>query len=57
MFEPNEEFAPSGKKSVLSFAISRLRGAKTVVAFGSVHDADFRADRYYYAGVFPHFHG
>ena len=34
MFEPNEEFAPSGKrKSVLSFAISRLRGAKTAVAF------------------------
>ena len=23
----------------------------------SVHDADFRADRYYYAGVFPNFHG
>lgn len=34
MFEPNEEFAPSGKrKSVLSFAMSRLRGAKTAVAF------------------------
>lgn len=34
MFEPNKEFVPSGKrKSVLSFAMSRLRGAKTAVAF------------------------
>ena len=34
MFEPNESFTPSGKqKSVFSFAISRLRGAKTAVIF------------------------
>ena len=34
MFEPGENFAPSGKrKSVLSFAASRLKGAKTAVAF------------------------
>lgn len=34
MFEPSENFSPSGKrKSVLSFAFERLRGAKTAVAF------------------------
>lgn len=34
MFEPNESFVPSGKrKSVFSFAMSRLRGAKTAVIF------------------------
>lgn len=34
MFEPNETFVPSGKqKSVFSFAMSRLKGAKTAVAF------------------------
>lgn len=34
MFEPNEGFAPSGKrKSVFSFAAKRLRGAKAAVAF------------------------
>lgn len=34
MFEPNENFEPSGKrKSVFSFAASRLKGAKTAVAF------------------------
>lgn len=34
MFEPNETFAPSGKqKSVLSFAMSRLKGARTAVVF------------------------
>lgn len=34
MFEPGENFEPSGKqKSVFSFAVSRLRGAKTAVAF------------------------
>lgn len=33
-FEPNENFEPSGKrKSVFSFAASRLKGAKTAVAF------------------------
>ena len=34
MFEPNENFVPSGKrKSVLSFAVKRLSGAKVAVAF------------------------
>ena len=34
MFEPNENFVPSGKrKSVLSFAVKRLNGAKVAVAF------------------------
>lgn len=34
MFEPNETFVPSGKqKSVFSFAMSRLKGAKAAVAF------------------------
>ena len=34
MFEPTEKFKPSGKqKSVLSFAASRLKGAKTAIAF------------------------
>lgn len=34
MFEPTENFKPSGKqKSVLSFAASRLKGAKTAIAF------------------------
>ena len=34
MFEPNETFLPSGKqKSVFSFAMSRLKGAKAAVAF------------------------
>lgn len=34
MFEPSETFAPSGKqKSVFSFAVSRLKGAKTAVVF------------------------
>ena len=34
MFEPNGDFVPSGKqKSVLSFALSRLKGAKTAVVF------------------------
>ena len=34
MFEPNENFVPSGKrKSVLSFAVKRLSGAKIAVAF------------------------
>lgn len=34
MFEPNESFVPSGKrKSVFSFAMSRLSGAKTAVIF------------------------
>ena len=34
MFEPGEEFEPSGKKkSVLKFAASRLKGAGTQVAF------------------------
>ena len=34
MFEPNERFVPSGKrKSVLSFAVKRLSGAKVAVAF------------------------
>ena len=34
IFEPNETFAPSGKqKSVFSFAMSRLKGAKAAVAF------------------------
>lgn len=34
MFEPNENFVPSGKrKSVLSFALKRLSGAKVAVAF------------------------
>ena len=34
MFEPNETFAPSGKqKSVFSFAMSRLKGARTAVVF------------------------
>ena len=34
MFEPNESFVPSGKKkSVLSFAVKRLSGAKIAVAF------------------------
>lgn len=34
MFEPNETFMPSGKqKSVFSFAMSRLKGAKAAVAF------------------------
>ena len=34
MFEPNETFTPSGKrKSVASFAVSRLRGARAAVAF------------------------
>ena len=34
IFEPNENFEPSGKrKSVFSFAASRLKGAKTAVAF------------------------
>lgn len=34
MFEPNEKFVESGKrKSVFAFAMSRLRGAKTAVAF------------------------
>lgn len=34
MFEPNESFVPSGKrKSVLSFAVKRLSGAKTAVVF------------------------
>ena len=33
-FEPSENFEPSGKrKSVFSFAASRLKGAKTAVAF------------------------
>ena len=34
IFEPNETFAPSGKqKSVFSFAMSRLKGARTAVVF------------------------
>ena len=34
MFEPNENFVPSGKrKSVLSFAVKRLNGAKVAVVF------------------------
>lgn len=34
MFEPNENFVPSGKrKSVLSFAVKRLSGAKVAVVF------------------------
>ena len=34
MFEPNENFVPSGKrKSVLSFAVKRLNGAKIAVVF------------------------
>lgn len=34
MFEPNETFVPSGKqKSVFSFAMSRLKGARTAVVF------------------------
>lgn len=34
MFEPNENFVPSGKrKSVLSFAVKRLSGAKAAVVF------------------------
>lgn len=34
MFEPSEEFVPSGKKkSVAAFALSRLKGAKAAVAF------------------------
>lgn len=34
MFEPSESFVPSGKrKSVLSFAVKRLSGAKVAVAF------------------------
>lgn len=34
MFEPNENFVPSGKrKSVFSFAVKRLSGAKVAVAF------------------------
>lgn len=34
MLEPNETFKPSGKqKSVFSFAMSRLKGAKTAVVF------------------------
>ncbi len=34
MFEPKEDFVPSGKRrSVLAFAASRLKGAKTAVAF------------------------
>lgn len=34
MFEPSENFVPSGKrKSVLSFAVKRLSGAKIAVAF------------------------
>lgn len=34
MLEPNETFVPSGKqKSVFSFAMSRLKGARTAVAF------------------------
>ena len=34
MFEPNENFVPSGKrKSVLSFALKRLSGANVAVAF------------------------
>lgn len=34
MFEPNENFVPSGKrKSVRSFAVKRLNGAKVAVAF------------------------
>ena len=34
MFEPNETFLPSGKqKSVFSFAMSRLKGARTAVVF------------------------
>lgn len=34
MFEPSESFVPSGKrKSVLSFAVKRLSGAKIAVAF------------------------
>ena len=34
MFEPNESFVPSGKrKSVFSFAVKRLSGAKVAVAF------------------------
>ena len=34
MFEPNENFVPSGKrKSVLSFAVKRLNGAKVSVVF------------------------
>ena len=34
MFEPSESFVPSGKrKSVLSFAVKRLSGAKVAIAF------------------------
>lgn len=34
MFEPNENFVPSGKRrSVLSFAVKRLNGAKVAVVF------------------------
>lgn len=34
MFEPNENFVPSGKrKSVLSFSVKRLSGAKVAVVF------------------------
>lgn len=34
IFEPNETFVPSGKqKSVFSFAMSRLKGARTAVVF------------------------
>lgn len=34
MFEPGENFVPSGKrKSVMSFAMKRLKGAKVAVAF------------------------
>ncbi|MGN0813040.1 MAG: NHLP family bacteriocin export ABC transporter peptidase/permease/ATPase subunit [Candidatus Coproplasma sp.] len=34
MFEPKEDFAPSGKrKSVAAFALSRLKGAKTAIVF------------------------